>query len=162
MGLNFTMNMTWEGLIRLSLSKKRPKIQFLDTRGARYLWLSQCTVAPTAFWKCVFWGILYMWHVDRWNILHALSLKMARCFRSLFSRHISQTFHSQRFKIQQNHQTHCRNGIMHDPNASPRSNWNTYCLSHIWRCIPFAKYLQLQEFVVDLQKMLQLYTQIVT
>ena len=23
--LNFTMNMTWEGLIRLSLSKKRPK-----------------------------------------------------------------------------------------------------------------------------------------
>ena len=24
-GLNFTMNMTWEGLIRLSLSRKRPK-----------------------------------------------------------------------------------------------------------------------------------------
>ena len=36
----------------------------------------------------------------------ALSLNMARCFASLFSRHISQTFHSQRFKIQQNHQTH--------------------------------------------------------
>ena len=48
----------------------------------------------------------YMWRVDRWNILHALSLNMARCFASLFSRHISQTFHSQRFKIQQNHQTH--------------------------------------------------------
>ena len=25
LGLNFTMNMSWEGLIRLSLSKKRPK-----------------------------------------------------------------------------------------------------------------------------------------
>ena len=48
----------------------------------------------------------YMWCVDRWNILHALSLNMARCFASLFSRHISKTFHSQRFKIQQNHQTH--------------------------------------------------------
>ena len=52
--------------------------------------------------------------------------------------------------------------ITPDPNASPRLNWNTFCLSHIWRCIPYAKYLQLQEFVVDLQKMLQLYTQIVT
>ena len=31
-GLNFTMNMTWEGLIRLSLSKKRPKINF-QTQG---------------------------------------------------------------------------------------------------------------------------------
>ena len=26
-------------------------------------------------------------------------------------------------------------------NASPRSNWNTFCLSHIWRCIPYAKYI---------------------
>ena len=32
----------------------------------------------------------------------------------------------------------------------------------MWRCIQNAKYLQLQEFVMDLQKMLQLYTQIVT
>ena len=56
-GLNFTMNMTWESLIRLSLSKKRPKNLFPDTRGASYLWLSQCTVAPTAFWRCVFFGI---------------------------------------------------------------------------------------------------------
>ena len=47
-----------------------------------------------------------MWRVNRWNILHALSPKMARCFASLFSWHISQTFHSRRFKIQQNHQTH--------------------------------------------------------
>ena len=100
------MNMTCEGLIRLSFSKKRPKNEFPYTRGAGYLCLSQCTVAPTALWKCFFWGTLYMWRVDRWNILHALSLKMARCFASLFSRHISQTFHSQRFKIQQNHQTH--------------------------------------------------------
>ena len=29
----------------------------------------------------------------------------------------------------------------------------------MWRFIPYAKYLQLQEFVVDLQKMMQLYTQ---
>ena len=53
---NFTMNITWEGLIRLSLSKKRQKIQFPDTRCAGYLWLSQCTVAPTALWKCVSLG----------------------------------------------------------------------------------------------------------
>ena len=59
MGLNFTMNLTWEDLIRLSLSKKRPKNLFPDTRVAGYLWLSQCTVAPTAFWKCVFWDTLY-------------------------------------------------------------------------------------------------------
>ena len=32
--------------------------------------------------------------------------KEARCFASLFSRDISQNFHSQRFYIQQNHQTH--------------------------------------------------------
>ena len=50
------MNMTWEGLIRLSLGKKRPKNYFPDTRGACYLWLSQCTVAPTEFWKWVFFG----------------------------------------------------------------------------------------------------------
>ena len=35
---------------------KRPKNRFPDTRGAVYLWLSQCTVTPTAFWKCVFFG----------------------------------------------------------------------------------------------------------
>ena len=35
-GLNFTMNMTCEGLIRLRLSKKRPKNQFPYTRGAVY------------------------------------------------------------------------------------------------------------------------------
>ena len=33
LGLNFTMNMTREGTTRLSLSKKRPKNQFPDTRG---------------------------------------------------------------------------------------------------------------------------------
>ena len=54
LGQIFTMNMTWEGLMRLSLSKKRPKFQFPDTRGAGYLWLSQCTMAQTASWKCVF------------------------------------------------------------------------------------------------------------
>ena len=42
-------------LILLSLSKKRPKNQSPDTRGAGKWWLSQCTVAPAAFWKCVFW-----------------------------------------------------------------------------------------------------------
>ena len=51
--------------------------------------------------------------------------------------------------------------ITTDLNASLRSNWNTFCLSHMWRCIPCVKYLQLQQFVVDLEKMLQLYTQIV-
>ena len=30
------------------------KKSFPDTRGAGYLWLSQCTMAPTASWKCVF------------------------------------------------------------------------------------------------------------
>ena len=38
--------------------------------------------------------------------LHAISLNMARCFASLFSRNIPQNFHSQRLYIQQNHQTH--------------------------------------------------------
>ena len=50
-----TMNMTWDGLIRLSLSEKRPK-KSPDTRGAGYLWLSQCTVPPTTFLKYVFFG----------------------------------------------------------------------------------------------------------
>ena len=137
------MNMTCEGLIRLSLSKKRPKNQFPYTRGASYLCLSQCTVAPTAFWKCVFWGTLYMWHVDRWNILHALSLKMARCFRSLFSRHISQTFHSQRFKIQQNHQTHYAWS-----ECQPQIELKYFLFVSYVKC----KYLHLQELAVDLQK----------
>ena len=59
------MNMTWEGLIRLSLSKKRPKKSFPDTLGAGYLWLSQCTVAPTAFWKCVSFGHPVQFHVGK-------------------------------------------------------------------------------------------------
>ena len=50
------MTMTWEGLFLLSLSKKRPKKWFPDTRGVGYWWLSQCTFAQKAFWKCVFLG----------------------------------------------------------------------------------------------------------
>ena len=61
MGLNFTIDMTWGRLILLSLSKKRPKNQSPDTRGTGKWWLSQCTVAPAAFWKRVFFGdTLYM------------------------------------------------------------------------------------------------------
>ena len=56
MGLNFTIDMTWGCLIMLNLSKEWPKNQSPDTRGAGYLWLSQCTVAPAAFWKCLFLG----------------------------------------------------------------------------------------------------------
>ena len=56
MGLDFTIDMTWGRLILLSLSKKRPINQSPDTRGAGKWWLSQCTVAPAAFWKCVFLG----------------------------------------------------------------------------------------------------------
>ena len=56
MGLNFTIDMTWGRLILLSLSKNRPKNHSPDTRGAGKWWLSQCTVAPAAFWKCVFFG----------------------------------------------------------------------------------------------------------
>ena len=59
MGLNFTVDMDWGRLILLSLSKKRPKNQSPDTRGAVKSWLSQCTVAPAAFWKCIFWDTLY-------------------------------------------------------------------------------------------------------
>ena len=58
---HFTIDMTWGHLILLSLSKKRPKNQSPDTRGAGRWWLSQCTVAPAAFWKCVFWDTLYIW-----------------------------------------------------------------------------------------------------
>ena len=46
MGLNFTIEMTWGRLILLSLSKKRPKDQSQDTRGAGKWLFSQCTVAP--------------------------------------------------------------------------------------------------------------------
>ena len=56
MGLDFTIYMTWGRLILLSLSKKRPKNQSPDSRGAGQWWLSQCTVAPKAFWKYVFFG----------------------------------------------------------------------------------------------------------
>ena len=56
MGLNFTIDMTWGRLILLSLSKKRPKNQSPDIRVAGKWWLSQCTVSPAAFWKCVFLG----------------------------------------------------------------------------------------------------------
>ena len=47
----------------------------------------------------------YMWRLDRWSILHAPSLNIT-ALHFFFSWHISQTFHSQRFKIQQNHQNH--------------------------------------------------------
>ena len=60
MGLNFIIDMTWGPLILLSLSKKRPKKQSPDTRGAGKWRLSQCTVAPAAFWKCVFCDTLYI------------------------------------------------------------------------------------------------------
>ena len=56
LGPNFPMNMTWGRLILLSLSKKRPKSWFPDTRGVNYWWLSQCTIGPAAFWKCLFLG----------------------------------------------------------------------------------------------------------
>ena len=36
-GLNFTINMTWEGLIRLSLGKKRPKKLISRHKGCRLL-----------------------------------------------------------------------------------------------------------------------------
>ena len=42
-------------MILLSLSKKRLKNQSPDTRGAGKC-QCQCTVAPAAFWKCVFLG----------------------------------------------------------------------------------------------------------
>ena len=61
-GLNFTINITWESLIRLSPSKKWPKNQFSDTRGANYMWLSQCTVAPTAE-SAFFFGTPCMCHL---------------------------------------------------------------------------------------------------
>ena len=78
--------------------------------------LMQMSIICTYFSWVIFWYFLvsrgscvlvfvytHMWRVhelaDRWNILHALSL-------TLFSRHISHTFHSQRYKIHQNHKTH--------------------------------------------------------
>ena len=54
--LNFIMGMTWGRLILLSLRKKWPKNQSPDKKGAGKWWLSQCKVAPTAFWKCFFLG----------------------------------------------------------------------------------------------------------
>ena len=45
--------MAWSGLV---LVRNDQNIQSPDTRGAGYLWLSQCTVAPTAFWQRVFLG----------------------------------------------------------------------------------------------------------
>ena len=62
MGLKFAIDMTWGRLILFSLSEKRPKNQSPDTRGTGKLWLSQCTVAPAAFLKCVFWDTLYVNH----------------------------------------------------------------------------------------------------
>ena len=50
--------MTLGRLILLYLSKKWPKNQSPDKRGAGKWWFSQCTVSPAAFWKCVFWDTL--------------------------------------------------------------------------------------------------------
>ena len=73
------MNKTWEGLIRLSLSKKRPKKLFPDTSGASYLWLNQCTAAPTALEKCVFGTpCIQMWP----NSNRALSIHIYLCQQS--------------------------------------------------------------------------------
>ena len=47
---------------------ERPKNWFPGTRGAVYLWLSQCTVAPIAFWKCVFWDTLYIYLKWVWSV----------------------------------------------------------------------------------------------
>ena len=60
MGLNFTIDMTWGRLILLSLSKKRPKNQYPETKIAGKWWFSHCTLASAAFWKCVFWDTLYI------------------------------------------------------------------------------------------------------
>ena len=65
MWLNFTIDMTWGRLILLNLRQKRPKNQSPDTRGAGKWRLSQCTVAPAAFWKCVFWDTLFVCLHDR-------------------------------------------------------------------------------------------------
>ena len=59
MGLNFAIDMPLGRLVLLNLSKKRPKNQSPDIRGAGKWWLSQCTVAPAALWKHVFWDTLY-------------------------------------------------------------------------------------------------------
>ena len=72
MGLNFIIDMIWGRLILLSLIKKWPKKQSPDTRGAGKWWLSLCTVAPAAFWKCVFWDTLYIPH----NLFFCLSVHL--------------------------------------------------------------------------------------
>ena len=47
MGVNFTMDMTWERLILPSLSKKRQKKRVPGPSGANHWWLSLwCTMAP--------------------------------------------------------------------------------------------------------------------
>ena len=60
---SFFFHKFWGRLILLSLCKKWPKNRSPDTRGAGKWWLSQCTVAPAAFWKCVFWDTLYMFKI---------------------------------------------------------------------------------------------------
>ena len=82
--------------------------------------------------------------------LHAgLFILRWSCFHGIFPKHTTAR------DLRSNRTTR---PITTDPKSSPRSNWNTFCLSHMWRCIPYAKYLHLQEFVVYLQKMLQLST----
>ena len=48
-GLNFTMDRTWERLILLIPSKKRPKKDFLDPRDASHWLMSLSTMTPAAF-----------------------------------------------------------------------------------------------------------------
>ena len=55
-GPNFPMNMTWECLFLLGLSKKRPKNIFPDTGGTNYWWFSLCTVQQYLFIH--FWDTL--------------------------------------------------------------------------------------------------------
>ena len=60
MGLNFTIDMTWGRLILLSLSKKRPKNQYQDTRGAGKWWLCTVHCGSSSILKVFFfWDTLY-------------------------------------------------------------------------------------------------------
>ena len=83
----------WSGLV---LVRNDQKINFPDTRGAGYLWLSQCTVAPTSF--CVFWTpcrqqtlIWIVWpftpgnNEDWWKQQHQWKLLCKRFFGKLYS-----------------------------------------------------------------------------
>ena len=57
-GAKFPMNMIWERLILVNLSKKRPSNIFPDTGDASYWWSSLCNVVQAAFYwgtSCSYW-----------------------------------------------------------------------------------------------------------